>query len=166
MWAILKFDRKNFFNLKNKLKEKLGENILLYRPRLLIQTYKKNTLVDKQVDIMGDYLFIYHEKLRNDKTINELKFTRGLKYFLKGFALSQKDIKNFIDKCKKLENNKGFITQSLFEVNIYKNYVFKSGPFTNEIFKIINLQRNKIDILINNFKTTIDRRNFLFSPVQ
>ena len=165
MWAILKFDRKNFFNLRNNLKEKLGKNFLLYRPKLLIQTYKKNTLVDKQVDIMGDYLFIYHEKLCDDKIINELKFTRGLKYFLKGFVLCQKDIKNFIDKCKKFENNKGLITQSLFEVNIYNNYVFKSGPFTNEIFKIINMQRNKIDILINNFKTTIDKRNFLFSPV-
>ena len=165
MWAILKFEKKNFFNLKNSLKEKLGKNFSIYRPKLLVQNYNKNKLINKQVDIMGDYLFFYHENLTEENLVLDLKFTRGLKYFLKGFSFSQNEIKLFIDRCKKFENKNGLITQSLFDLSVCKTYKFKSGPFTNEIFKIINFQKNRINILLNNVKTTVDKRDFLFSPV-
>ena len=42
MWAVLKFKKKEFYVLKNNLKEKLGDNFLIYRPKLLIQNYKAN----------------------------------------------------------------------------------------------------------------------------
>ena len=44
-------------------------------------------------------------------------------------------------------------------------YKFITGPLTNKIFKIINFQKNKLNILINNFHTTVDKRDFLFSRV-
>ena len=153
MWAILKFKKKEFYVLKNNLKEKLGDNFLIYRPKLLIQNYKKNVLIDKHIDIMGEYLFLFHKDLNDEKIIRDLNFTKGLKYILQNFSYSQVEIKNFLDKCKKSENENGFITQSLFDLNICKS------------FKIINLQKNKINILLNNIKTTIDKRSFLFSPV-
>ena len=165
MWTILKFKKKEFNILKNNLKEKLGNNFLIYRPKLLIQNYKKNALVNKQIDIMGEYLFLFHKDLNDKKIIQDLNFTKGLKYILRNFSYSQTEIKFFLDKCKKSENENGLITQSLFDLNICKSYKFNTGPFTNEIFKIINLKKNKIITLLNNIKTTIDKRNFLFSPV-
>jgi hypothetical protein len=165
MWTILKFKKKEFNILKNNLKEKLGNNFLIYRPKLLIQNYKKNALVNKQIDIMGEYLFLFHKDLNDEKIIQDLNFTKGLKYILRNFSYSQTEIKFFLDKCKKSENENGLITQSLFDLNICKSYKFNTGPFTNEIFKIINLKKNKIITLLNNIKTTIDKRNFLFSPV-
>ena len=46
-----------------------------------------------------------------------------------------------------------------------KIYKFTWGPFTQKIFKIINLNKDKIDILIGNIKTRINKKKFLFKPV-
>ena len=77
----------------------------------------------------------------------------------------QKDIKEFIEKCKKMENPKGYISHSLFEVNLNSKYKFFTGPFTEKIFKIINFKKNKIDILIGNLKTTINKKEYIFKPI-
>ena len=52
-----------------------------------------------------------------------------------------------------------------FELSKGLEYKFSTGPFTNQIFKIINFQKNKIDILLGRLKTTVNRQDFLFSPV-
>ena len=52
-----------------------------------------------------------------------------------------------------------------YEKKINNDYKFASGPFAETIFKIINLQKNKIDILMGNIKTTINRQKFLINPV-
>ena len=93
-----------------------------------------------------------------------MKFTKGLKYFLSGFSQSQKDIEKFIHKCKESENKYGYLTQSFYEICKNTNYRFSSGPFTEKIFKIINLQKNKIDILLGNIKITTDKKEFSFIP--
>ena len=71
----------------------------------------------------------------------------------------------FIENCKKLENNKGYITQNIFEILVDRKYKFSSGPFTNQIFKIISIQKDKINISIGNLKTRISKKEFLFDPV-
>ena len=63
------------------------------------------------------------------------------------------------------EDNKGYISQNFFELCINTNYKLSSGPFTDSIFKIIKLQKNKIDILIGDFKTTIKRKKLIFTPL-
>ena len=68
-------------------------------------------------------------------------------------------------KCKNLENNNGHITQPVFETKINKFYKFSSGPFTQQIFKILTIQRNKIKILMGNISTTIDKRRYSLSPL-
>ena len=45
--------------------------------------------------------------------LNNLQFSRGLKYFLQGFLSSQKEIEFFINRCKTLENEKGYILPGL-----------------------------------------------------
>ena len=48
----------------------------------------------------------FHNEFNNPKTIEKLKYCRGLKYFLPGCIQSQKQIIEFISKCKKAEDNK------------------------------------------------------------
>ena len=165
MWAVIKFDRKNFYLLKKDFFKKIGKEFIIYRPKILVQKYKNNKLVNKEVDVLGDYLFCFHKNFCKKSIINQLKFSRGLKYFLDGFTELQEDVQNFVEKCKNLEDGKGYISEGLFEININSNYKFSSGPFAEKIFKIVNLQKNKIDILMGNLKTTINKEEFLFIPV-
>ncbi len=164
MWTVVKFDKKNFHLLKEDFKKKIGADYIIYRPKILIQKYKKNKLINEEFNLLGDYLFCYHKNFNNSETINKLKFTRGLKYFLHGFIQSQKEIKKFIQKCKNYENNEGYLMQNFFELYTNSKYKFTSGPFVEMIFKIINLQKNKINILLGNMKTTIKKDEFLFIP--
>ena len=163
MWTIIKFDKKKLASLKNDLKLKLGEDLNIYIPKIFIKKYRKNKFVSREFDLLGDYLFCFHEKFKDQQTINNLKFTKGLKYFLNGFILSQNEIRKFIEKCKKSEDKNGYLSQNFFELYINSNYKFYSGPFAETIFKIIDLQKNKINILLGDIKTTINKNKFLFS---
>ena len=165
MWAIIKFDKKNFHFFKRELRNKLGRDHILYSPKLLIQKNKNNKIINKEYNILGDYIFCYDKKLKNKGILNQLKFVRGLKYILDGFMSTQEEIEFFIKKCKKLENQKGYITQNLFQLEQNLKYKFASGPFIDKIFQIINIQQNKIKILLGEIKTTIKKNEFIFNPL-
>ena len=165
MWVIIKFDKNNLELLKRELKEKLGNNFTIYSPKFFFQKYINNKLIHKEFNLLGDYLFCFHKNFNNQNVVNNLKFTRGLKYLLGGYVQSQEEIKKFIKKCKDSESTKGYLTQNFFELYVNSKYQFTSGPFTEMIFKIINLQKNKISILLGNIKTTIKKDEFLFSPI-
>ncbi len=165
MWTILKLDKKKIAFLKDDFKKKLGKDFVIYSPKILIDKFKKNKIVNSEFNLLGDYIFCYHKEFKNPTIINTIKFSRGLKYILDGFVSSQREIREFIENCKSLENNKGFITQNLFEILVNKKYRFSSGPFSNQIFQIISMQKNKIDISIGNLKTRINKKEFLFYPV-
>ena len=165
MWAVLKFDRKNLALLREDFASKLGKDFKIYIPKLRLQKYKNNKLIYKDFNLLGDYLFCFHKNLEYKTIVNTLKFSRGLKYFLEGSTESQKDIEKFITKCKNSENEEGFLSRDFFDLKIYKQYKFSSGPFTERIFQIINIQRNRIKILMGNIKTTIKKKEFLFNPV-
>ena len=165
MWTILKFNKKEFFFLKKDFKEKLGHDVILYAPKILIEKKNQKKVFKKEFYILGDYIFLYHKKI-NQITLNNLKFSRGLKYFLEGFQSSQNEIETFINKCKSLENEKGFVSQNLFEIIKNERYKFLTGPFTSKIFKILEIQKNKINILIGNFNTYIKKKDYLFFPIK
>ena len=165
MWTVIKIDKKKLCFLKEELKRNFGDGSIIYSPKLIIEKFKKNKLQKKEHNILGDYLFCYHEKFKESSFLKQLNFLRGVKYFLEGFQVSQNEIKAFIERCKSLENQSGYISQNLYQEQINKHYKFSSGPFTDKIFKIIQLQKNKIDILMGNLKTTINKRDYLFSPL-
>ncbi len=165
MWAILKFEKNNLSLLKDDLNKKLGQNTKIYIPKIRIQKFQNNKLKSKEINLLGDYMFFFHKNLKEKKIINSLRYTRGLKYFLNGFNQSQKEIEKFIEKCKVSENQDGFLSKEFFELELNKKYKFSSGPFSDKIFQIINLQRNRIKVLIGNMKTTIKRKEFLFTPI-
>ena len=165
MWVVLKFDKNNLELLKGELKKKLGNDFSFYNPKFFFQTYSNNSKrINKEVNLLGDYLFCFHKNFNNPNTLNYLKFTKCLKYFLTGFKQSQKEIKQFIKRCKESEQD-GYLTKNFFELYINSKYKFTSGPFTQTIFKIINLQKNKINILLGDIKTTIRKNDFSFSPI-
>ena len=165
MWTIIKFDKKNIEFLKKGIKEKLGKDFIIYSPKLSIQRYKKGKLKKQEINLLGDYLFCFHKDFSNPQMINKLQFVKGLKYFLSGFTQSQEEIKKFIEKCKNSENQEGYLSQNFFKLSVNAKYKFASGPFAEMIFKIIDLQKNKINILLGNMKTTIKKKEFLFSPI-
>ena len=165
MWAILKIDKKKFSILKNEFSKKLGKETIFYQPKLKIVKYKKNKPENREIDILGDYVFCFHQSLSCQKIINQLQYCKGLKYFLKGFKQYQADIAKFIKKFKSLENNEGYVSKSFFNLNINSYYKFTTGPFTEQIFKIIEIQKNRINIMLGKVKTTINHKDFLFSPV-
>ncbi len=143
----------------------MGKEIKIYRPKLLLQKYKYNKLIEKEIDLLGDYLFCYHKDFADINTINKIQFTPGLKYFLDGFKKSQEEIKKFIEKCQTSENQKGYLSTNFFNIYLNSKYKFVSGPFTEMIFKIININKNKIQILLGDFKTIVNKKDYLFRPV-
>ena len=164
MWIIIKFDKKNLEFLKKELKKKIGDGFTAYNPKFLLKKYTNNKFINREFNLLGDYLFCFHKNFQNSNTINQLKFSKGLKYFLSGFVQSQQEIKKFIKKCKDFENSEGYLSENFFELYINSKYKFSSGPFVEMIFKIIDLHKNKINILLGNMKTTIKKNEFLFTP--
>ena len=142
MWTILRFDKNKFESLKRDFSKKLGNDFIIYYPKSIFQKYKNKKRINKEFNLLGDYLFCFHKKFTYQEPINSLKFSRGLKYFLNGFIQSQQEIRTFIEKCKKSESKGGYLGSDFFEININSEYKFSSGPFTNTIFKIITSKTN------------------------
>ena len=165
MWIILKFDKKRLNLLKDDFKKNFGNRYKIYSPKICLENFKKNKVVKKEVNLLGDYLFCYHDSFSKLSNLKRLNNFRGLKYYLTGFIESQNEILDFIDKCKLSENNKGFLSDTFCDLKINQNYKFISGPLTNQIFKLIELQKNRINILLGNLKSTVIKKDFLFKPV-
>ena len=62
MWHIIKIDKKKIQFLKEDFKKKIGNDIIFYNPKFLVQKYKKNKLLSKEYNLLGDYIFCYHKK--------------------------------------------------------------------------------------------------------
>lgn len=164
MWAIIKVDNKNIKILSNELKKKLGPTFKIYSPKIYIENYKNKKIIKKSLNLLGDYVFCFHDEFKNYKIIDRVKFTKGLKYFLYGYLESQNEISDFISKCKKSENKNGFLTKDFYDLEINKMYKFNSGPFANKILKLIEIQKNRIKFLLNKVEVKIENKNFLITP--
>ena len=114
MWTIVKFDKKSYRLLKEELFSKLGSDCEIFRPQLVLQKFSKNKVKNYKIDLLGDYLFCYHKKFEDDNIFSQLKYLKGLKYFLMGFKSSQKEITNFIENCKIFSDEKGYVKNSFF----------------------------------------------------
>ena len=151
--------------IKKELKTKLGEKCKIYKPKVLINRFINNKLVKKEINLLGNYLFCFDESFKNNSYFKKINYLIGLKYFLKGNLYSQEEIINFINKLKKIENENGFITQPVFEIEINKFYKFDSGSFASKIFKVLSLNKNNLRIIMGNLKSTINRKKFNFSSL-
>ena len=90
----------NKTNLMNEdLKKKIGKDFEFYLPKINIQIFKNNKLVNKSVPLLGDYIFCYHQNFKNTKMIEKLKFLKGLKSFIM-VATFIKETLNYLQKVQ------------------------------------------------------------------
>ena len=109
MWIVIKFDKKKFFSMQNDLKDKIGESVIFYTPKIKLQYVKKNKIFNKVKFILNDYMFCYHKNFEDKNFLEILKYTKGVKYLIPNYKETQKEIYNFITKCKSTEDKNGYI---------------------------------------------------------
>ena len=165
MWAIIKVDNKSLNLLKNDFFSKLGKEVKFYIPKIQLKKFFKNKIQLKEKYLLGDYLLCHHKDFEKKSVLTSLKYCKGLKYFLTDFSSSQEDIENFIVKCKKHEDNDGFLKPTFFEINKKLKFEFTSGPFTNLVFRVLYENKLSINALIGNYKITVSKNQNFFRPV-
>lgn len=167
MWTVVKIKRKELNIFKKKIAEKLGKDIKFYCPKIEHHNYFRNKLKRFDKLVLENYMFCYHKKFSEPNScFSELKFLKGLEYFLKGYEQNQAEIVKFINHCKSFENKEGYLTADFFKAIITKKAKFTSGPFTSMMFEIIERQKKKLKILIGGIVTTIsDNKNHSYRPI-
>ena len=99
---ILRLLKKTNFFLED-LKKKLKDEVVIYNPRVKVEKFHKKKIISKEFNILGDYILCFNPKFENQKILRELQFTKGLKYFLKGFYTSQQELKELLEsKTRKI----------------------------------------------------------------
>ena len=165
MWKIFRYKNNELNMLRKDIEKKFDKDYQIYIPTILLQNKNNKNKILKKINIMGDYLFCFHKKFSDNKyryIINNLK---GLKISLSGEVESQNDIIKFIKRCKNKEDANGYLHLNFYEIDPHKDYKFYSGPFNNTIFKIIEIQKNKIDILLGKLKIKLSKNNYFYQPV-
>ena len=166
MWVVAKIKKKQLNIFKKNLIDKFGCQTKFYSPKIQYQRYTRNKLQRFEKLILENYIFCYHQKFNEKKSICEARFIKGLEYFLNGSDLNQNEILKFIGYCKSFESKDGYLKSGFYKQIISKKAKFISGPFTNMIFDIIERQKNKLKILVGNIVTTIsDKKNYLYHPI-
>ena len=166
MWAVAKIKIKNLNTFKKDLFKKLGKDIKFYHPKIEYHKYFGSKVKRVEKFVLENYIFCYHDKFKKSASTKEIRFLKGLEYFLEGHNQNQNQIIKFIEYCKAFENEKGYLTQSFFKTMVMKKAQFISGPFTNMIFEILERQKNKLKILVSNIVMTIpNKANYLYRPI-
>ena len=166
MWIVAKINKKKIDFFIKEIKFKCGDDLILYRPSVQCEKIVKNRLEKNTKPLLEDYFFCFSEKFKDINFVNTLNYIKGLKYFLEGYKNNQKEIINFIENCKVYQNAKGFISSAYFHNIISSRGKFVSGPFTNMLFDIIEKNKNKLKVLIGNYKVSLSKKdNNLYFPV-
>ena len=118
MWVVAKVKTKSLNLFKKNLAEKIGDDVKFYNPKFEYHKYFGNKLKKFEKSVLENYIFCYHEKFKKSSSINEIKFLKGLIYFLDGCNQNQNQILKFIKYCKSFEDDKGYLTQSFFKTII------------------------------------------------
>ena len=166
MWKIFKYKSSELNLLKEDLRKKFDNNFQIYIPTICLKKrIKSKKVFEKKINIMGDYLFCYHNSFSEKNYQFILHNLKGLKIILPGAEETQKEITSFIKRCKNKEDDNGFLSQSFFEVDFKKTYKFLSGPLNNVLFKILHTKKNNFSILVGDFKINLKSRNLNYQPV-
>ena len=166
MWVIVKIKFNEFDIFKKELEKKLETKPLFYNPKIQVEKKQKSKIKKYSKSLLENYIFCFHKSFNNTKIIQQLKFVKGLSFFLNGYNLNQKEIVDFINYCKSFENNEGFIKALFFKKLITKKAKFISGPFANMFFDIIEKQKNRLRIMVGNIVTIVPyNKNYLYRPV-
>ena len=162
MWIIIKFKQNQFHTLKQEFKKKLEIEPNFFFPKLKLQKIKKNKLISYVSPLLGDYIFCFHPKFSNENILRNVNYLKGVKFLLNGFRNYQKDIPNFIKRCKSSEDENGYIKQTFFNFVAIDKIKFLSGPFTNIIFKIMKRQKDSMKVSDGNVNISFSTERYLF----
>ena len=165
MWIIINFKTNQFDTLKQEFQKKLKIKPNFFFPKLRFQKIKKNRLVSYTKPLLGNYIFCFHPKFNDENMLGNIKYLKGLKFFFKGFKTYQTDISNFMSRCKKHEDENGFIKQTFFNFTAVEKIKFLSGPFTNMIFKIIRQNKNSLEVFAGKINMSFSIKSYLFETV-
>ena len=83
MWVLAKYKSSEFNLMRENLKKEFGDKISVYRPLLKIKSFYKNKITAKQKTLLGDYIFISHEKFKENFFLNKINYIRGIKFCFK-----------------------------------------------------------------------------------
>ena len=162
MWIIIKFKQNQFYTLKQEFKKKLEIEPNFFFPKLKLQKIKKNKLISYVSPLLGDYIFCFHPKFSNENILRNVNYLKGVKFLLNGFRNYQKDIPNFIKRCRSSEDENGYIKQTFFNFVAIDKIKFLSGPFTNIIFKIMKRQKDSMKVSDGNVNISFSAERYLF----
>jgi len=162
MWIIIKFKQNQFYTLKQEFKKKLEIEPNFFFPKLKFQKIKKNKLISYPSPLLGDYIFCFHPKFNNENILRNINYLKGVKFLLNGFRNYQKDILNFIERCRSSEDENGYIKQTFFNFVAIEKIKFLSGPFTNIIFKIMKRQKDSMKVSDGNVNISFSTKHYLF----
>ena len=162
MWIIIKFKQNQFYTLKQEFKKKLEIEPNFFFPKLKLQKIKKNKLISYVSPLLGDYIFCFHPKFSNENILRNVNYLKGVKFLLNGFRNYQKDIPNFINRCRSSEDENGYIKQTFFNFVAAEKIKFLSGPFTNIIFKIMKRQKDSMKVSDGNVNISFSTERYLF----
>ena len=137
MWLVIKYKTNQINFLINNLKETIGElpEMCIPKSKVEIKIVKKFRLI-----FIGRLSHLLSQKFSENSTLFQLKYLKGLKYYLDGFQNQQLEIQKFVKYCRNYEKN-GYISQEFFNNTNFERGKFISGPFANLVFNI--LERNK-----------------------
>ena len=156
MWIVAKIKTNNLNIFISEMKKKI-KDIKIYYPKILCKKKHQN--------ILGDYIFCYHNKFK-DNFHSHFKYIRGLIYFLEKNKCNQDDLLNFIKYCNINEDSDGFLKSSFLKKKISGNGQFINGPFSNYLFEVAAKEKNKLKVFIGNFKINIsDKNNILYQKI-
>ena len=156
MWIVAKVKKDNYNLFFNELKKKVSD-IKIYYPKIFYRNKNKN--------ILGDYVFCYHDKFNQNFHLH-FNYLKGLEFFLNNNQKDQPDIIKFINYCRLHEDRYGFLKSSFFKSNISKIGKFINGPFANYLFELVSKEKNKLKIILGDFNLTIsDNNNILYQKI-
>ena len=167
MWMVFNIKLNNLKIFTKSLSEKIHSSHLeTYMPKILTEKWSKGKKLYSEKLLLGKYVFCYDEKFKNQKYLNNIKFTKGLNYILNNRESDQNDIKNFINTCKKYESKKGYLRQEFFKQIDLKKGFFLNGPMKNLFFEIINSEKNRVKIRIGDLNVvSSNKNNYAFLPI-
>ena len=115
-WIIARCKNNEVEIFKKSLNDFLGDSVEYYQPKIQYEKFLKGKHYSKKIKkfILGNYLFCNSKYFISTENTQQLKFIKGLQYFLTGSFLNQKNIINFIENCKKNEDENGSLKQEFF----------------------------------------------------
>ncbi len=166
MWIVAKIKVKEINLFKKTLASSLDKHADFYLPKILYTKIKKNKKFQSEKYILGSYIFCKSEKFKDTNILNQVKFIKGLDYFLDSSICNQEEINKFIKFCKTHEDTNNYLSSSFFKSLLNIRAKFASGPLKNFIFNIVKKENNKLRaILNNNMSLTIDDKKIIvFTP--